>query len=319
MDGLLIIDKPSGPTSHDVVARVRRVLRERRIGHTGTLDPMASGVLPLVIGRATRLARFLPGDKAYDADIRLGWNTDTCDAQGEPVGDPYRGAWPDRMAVIEALGQFRGTFAQRPPAFSAKKIDGQRSYALARQARRGAGAGKLGPAAAATRPPALAPVPVTVHTLELLDATDDRIRLHVRCSAGFYVRSLAFDLGEALGTGAHLTGLRRTEAVGFDLSRALPLADLDGEDGPERARAATVPMAQMLAYFPALRLTDDGVRHVGFGRSIAPADCIGGFAEALAGLASTPVVRALAPDGRLVAVVDGADSAGLLHPGVVLL
>src|SRR5436190_12148679 len=125
MDGLIVIDKPEGPTSHDVVARLRRVLRERRIGHTGTLDPAASGVLPLVIGRATRLARFLSArDKSYEAVIRLGVATDTYDAHGQASGLPHSGAWPSRDEIERALDAFRGTFLQQPPAFSAKKSDG---------------------------------------------------------------------------------------------------------------------------------------------------------------------------------------------------
>src|SRR5688572_13593351 len=133
MDGLLIIDKPSGPTSHDVVARVRRALGERRIGHTGTLDPAATGVLPLVLGRATRLARFLSAsDKSYEAVVRLGVGTDTQDAAGAPSGPSYRGALPSREAIDRALDAFRGTFVQQPPAYSAKKIAGHRSYKIAR-------------------------------------------------------------------------------------------------------------------------------------------------------------------------------------------
>ena len=136
MDGLLVVDKPVGPTSHDVVARVRRVLGERRVGHTGTLDPAASGVLPLVIGRATRLARFLSGgDKSYDAVVRLGTATDTYDAETAPAEQPTLGAaMPSRAAIDLALEEFRGTFLQQPPAFSAKKIGGTRSYELARKA-----------------------------------------------------------------------------------------------------------------------------------------------------------------------------------------
>src|SRR5439155_1585496 len=133
VDGLLVIDKPAGPTSHDVVARLRRVLRERRIGHTGTLDPAATGVLPLVLGRATRLARFLSArDKQYEAVIRLGTATDTYDAQGVATGVRHQGAWPSRREIEAALATFRGTSLQQPPAFSAKKIDGKRSHKLAR-------------------------------------------------------------------------------------------------------------------------------------------------------------------------------------------
>src|SRR5437762_10622266 len=133
MDGLLVIDKPAGPTSHDVVVRIRRVLGERRVGHTGTLDPAATGVLPLVLGRATRLARFLSaGEKSYEAVVRLGIATDTQDAEGVATGAAHAGPFPARQAIDSALDAFRGTFLQQPPAYSAKKIDGRRSYRLAR-------------------------------------------------------------------------------------------------------------------------------------------------------------------------------------------
>ena len=134
-DGVLVIDKPAGPTSHDVVARVRRLLGESRIGHTGTLDPLATGVLALVVGRATRLAQFMSGDdKGYDATVRLGFPTDTRDAHGEACGVRFEGEWPSREQIDRALDAFRGTFLQQPPAFSAKKISGVRSYRIARAA-----------------------------------------------------------------------------------------------------------------------------------------------------------------------------------------
>ena len=168
MDGLLVIDKPVGPTSHDVVARVRRILGEQRVGHTGTLDPGASGVLPLVVGRATRLARFLSAaGKSYDAAIQLGVATDTGDSAGTPVGRVFQGPFPERESIDRALDAFRGTFLQQPPAYSAKKIGGKRSHRLARAASRALAALPASPAA----PPALAvlpaPVSVTVYALEL--------------------------------------------------------------------------------------------------------------------------------------------------------
>src|SRR5665213_2557754 len=200
MDGLLIIDKPAGPTSHDVVARMRRVLGERRIGHTGTLDPGASGVLPLVIGRATRLAKFLSGGrKTYEAIVRFGVATDTYDADGTQVGARSTEPPPSHDAIERALDDFRGTFTQQPPAYSAKKIDGERSYKAAR----------------ADRPTLPDPVSVTVHRLEFVRLDGDEATLRVDCSAGFYVRSLAHDLGIRLGVGAHLSALRRTVSAGL--------------------------------------------------------------------------------------------------------
>src|SRR5262245_45064533 len=136
LDGLIVIDKPSGPSSHDVVARMRRVLGERRIGHTGTLDPLATGVLPLVVGRATRLARFMnTSGKSYEAVVRLGFSTDTANAEGTAIGSPVDGDPPSRDDIEHALEAFRGTFLQQPPAFSAKKIEGERSYRMARRSR----------------------------------------------------------------------------------------------------------------------------------------------------------------------------------------
>src|SRR6266852_4830278 len=186
MDGLLIIDKPSGPTSHDVVARMRRALRERRIGHTGTLDPAATGVLLLVLGRATRLARFLSAsDKAYEAVVRLGFATDTADAQGLAIGPVLQGSLPSRDAIDRALDAFRGTFLQQPPAFSAKKIGGKRSHELARARQRSDRQSDRESDRQSDRQsdralPAAANV--TIHRLEVVGVEADRLTLIVDCS-----------------------------------------------------------------------------------------------------------------------------------------
>jgi tRNA pseudouridine55 synthase len=298
MDGLLLVDKPAGPTSHDVVARLRRALHEKRIGHTGTLDPAATGLLPLVIGRATRLAQFLDAsDKAYDATIRLGFSTDSGDAQGQAIGAAFSGPWPSRDAIDAALNEFRGTFMQQPPAFSAKKIDGQRSYKLARNARRAL----PGPPA----PPALpAPVSVTTHRIEIVSLDTDRATLSVVCSAGFYVRSLAHDLGQRLGTGAHLTALRRTRCGAFALAGAVTLDAVERE--PMLAETALVSMAAMLPDLPALTLTGDAVRRARHGQDL-PAD----------GLSGT--IRLLDEAGELVGIGLPSAIPGLLHPSVVLV
>ena len=316
MDGLLIVDKPSGPTSHDIVACVRRVLRERRVGHTGTLDPMASGVLPIVVGRATRLARFVGGDKAYVASIRLGISTDSYDALGRPAGEPSGGPWPPAAVVESALERFRGTFDQQPPAFSAKKIAGQRSYAIARRA--GGGHATAEDDAAAPLP---MPVRVTTHSIDVMDVTGDLVTLHVRCSAGFYVRSLAHDLGVALGTGAHLSVLRRVEAAGVGLDHAVSLSELSGEDARDRAEKALIPMDQMLDELPSVALNAQGVAQVRFGRDLGEPDTFSGFVEAV-DAASGPArkhVRLLDPSGHLMAMAEAAAVAGLLHPAVVLV
>jgi tRNA pseudouridine55 synthase len=220
VNGVLVVDKPLGPTSHDVVARARRALGTPRVGHTGTLDPQATGVLPLVVGKATRLAQFLSASvKEYDALVAFGRATDTYDAAGAVTEET--GRQPSAEAVEAALERFRGAFLQAPPAYSAKKVDGERAYARARRAE-------------AVTP---APVAVTVERLELTGWDGDLVCLRVRASAGFYVRSLAHDLGAALGTGAHLAGLRRILAGAFTLDDAVPFEHA-GARAPRVAPAA---------------------------------------------------------------------------------
>ena len=295
MDGLIVIDKPIGPTSHDVVARMRRVLRERRIGHTGTLDPLATGVLPLVIGRATRLARFLSGsDKVYEAVVRLGFATDTGDAEGTPLGPPSAGPLPTRPLIDEALNAFRGRFQQTPPAFSAKKVAGQRSYDLAR-ARHAPGT-------------SLAPVAVTANDLTLVALDGDLVSLTLTCSAGFYVRALARDLGERIGIGAHLVALRRTRAGELTLDQAVTLES--AERDPAAAAAHVVPLSRMLPHLPAITLDADAVRRTVQGRDLEASGV---------GSRESRFVRLLDESGDLIAIAEpSAARAGLLHPFVVL-
>jgi tRNA pseudouridine55 synthase len=351
MDGLLVVDKPAGPTSHDVVSRVRRLLGERAIGHTGTLDPMATGVLPLVLGRATRLARFLSAsDKTYDATITLGVSTDSADAAGAAIGLPYEGAMPSRDVVDRALDAFRGSFLQQPPAYSAKKIGGTRSYKLARAA-----ASPLRPRSVPA-PSLLRPssVPVVVHALELVGVDRNQVTLLVHCSAGFYVRALAHDLGAALGTGAHLSALRRTRSGEWALPDAIALDDAERE--PARAVAHIVPMARMLTHVPAVVLTPEGVRHALHGRNVGVGEIqsaagfgirdsgsggdsgfeVAGFGRrsgfgaesrfgseagsgSEAGFATLAHVRLMDADGNLVAIAEPVGAGALLHPFVVLM
>lgn len=303
MDGLLVVDKPVGPTSHDVVARVRRATGERRIGHTGTLDPRASGVLPLVLGRATRLARFLTAaDKSYTAVIRLGIATDTYDADGRPVGEPYTGPPPDRVAIERTLETFRGTFFQQPPAFSAKKVSGVRSYRTAREQRAASGG-----SSPAEPPPA---VEVTVFELRLTDVSDFRVALSLTCSSGFYVRTLAHDLGQRLGCGGHLAELRRTRSGDLSLREATPLEHIERDPGA--VGSALIPTARMLTGLPAATLTDDGVRRARHGRTLGDAEITTRTAPAAA------VTRLLDPAGDLVGIAE-TSGAGLLHPVVILM
>ena len=340
MDGLLIIDKPVGPTSHDVVARVRHVLGERRIGHTGTLDPAASGVLPLVIGRATRLAQFLStADKIYEATITLGVETDTYDGLGQRIGAPYIGPLPSRTQIERALDEFRGTFRQEPPAYSAKRVDGRRSYKIAGAAARDrqlflTGAGAPPPARSyddASRqtarhgrgrspfvPPALvalpAPVSVTAHSIEWVGMEGDGVALRVTCAAGFYVRSLAHDLGARLGTGAHLSSLRRTESGDASIADAVPLATV--ERNREAAVEALVPLARMLPRLDSVVLTDEGVRWAVNGRDLGPGVMLSGLAEPRL---TSSMIRLLDARGDLVGIGKPRGASGVLHPCVVLV
>jgi tRNA pseudouridine55 synthase len=302
MDGLLIVDKPVGPTSHDVVTSVRRALGERRIGHTGTLDPLASGVLPLVLGRATRLARFLSAsEKSYDATVRLGLATDSHDAAGEPLGDPFNGPMPDPAAVERALAAFRGTFLQHPPAFSAKKIGGVRSHTLARRQR-----------GQPAESPSAQPVTVCVSQLQLLGIEGPDLALRMTCSAGFYVRALAHDLGRALGTGAHLTALRRTRAGDLRIEDAIPLAAIVSD--AQAGRAAVVPMGRMLTAMPAASLSQEGVRRARNGRSLGQGDLCAPMPAGAEGF-----TRLIDPSGDLVGIAEPERAPGLLHPVVILV
>jgi tRNA pseudouridine55 synthase len=312
MNGILVVDKPAGPTSHDVVRRMRKVLNERSVGHTGTLDPMATGVLVLVLGRATRLAKFLSaGDKAYDATVTLGVSTDTYDAEGEPVGARHSGALPSRGEIDAALNAFRGTFLQQPPAYSAKKIGGERSYKLARS-----GTGLSRAPHGEVRPQ---PVSVTARAIEVLVVRGAEVTLQVECSAGFYVRSLAHDLGQRLGTGAHLSALRRTRSGEFTLAGAYTL-DMAVEQDPDEIAGFIIPMGQALSAFPSAVLTSEGVLRASHGRDLTPADVERAPSTRDPAPATPPAyVRLLDRDGGLVGIAEPAATPGLLHPSIVLV
>ena len=276
-----------------MVVCARRSLGISRIGHTGTLDPQASGVLPLVLGQATRLAQHLTAsDKEYEATIRFGIVTDTHDAAGAIVEES--GRVPTAAAIEAALDRFKGTFAQTPPVYSAKMVDGERSYVRAR-------AGKPRQAAA---------VAVTTHDVQLLSHDDARVTLRVRCSAGFYVRALAHDLGQALGTGAILDGLVRTEAAGFRLADALPFASLVTAPRAELRRHVR-PMEALLQDLPPARLTSDGVRWAVHGRELGPRELEHPLTDIPA------LVRLIGPDGRIIGLAEPAKTPGFLHPAVI--
>jgi tRNA pseudouridine55 synthase len=298
LDGVLVVDKTEGPTSHDVVTIARRALGLSRIGHTGTLDPMATGVLPLVIGRATRLAQFLTAsDKTYEAAVAFGRTTDTYDASGKTMTECDRR--PTRDAIAAALERFRGTFDQTPPVFSAKNIDGERSYDLARR-------GKL---KEGDHPK---PVTVRVNRLELLSFDGHTARLEMEVAAGFYVRSLAHDLGGALDCGAVLTALRRTRSGQFALDRAVPLADLL-QAPRESVIARLVPFGELLPELPSVTLRSaTQLERLKNGVEMGPNDLV-------APLPTLPaIVRLFGPEGDLVGLAKPGKSPGFLHGWVVL-
>jgi tRNA pseudouridine55 synthase len=247
--GVLRVDKPVGPTSHDAVAAVRRALHTRRVGHTGTLDPFASGLLLVCVGQATRVAEYLSGlDKRYTATVRLGSATDTDDVTGATISQADAGAVTED-AVEQVLATMRGTILQRPPAYSAKKRDGERAYAAAR----------------AGRPMLLEPVAVVIHDLRTTSFTLPDIELDVRCGSGTYIRAIARDLGEALGVGAHLTALRRTAVGAHSVDDAVPLDDLGDE---ARLAGALMSTAEALSHLPSVQLDARQVADVRHGRAI---------------------------------------------------
>ncbi|MGH7585309.1 MAG: tRNA pseudouridine(55) synthase TruB [Gemmatimonadales bacterium] len=280
MNGLLLVDKPAGPTSHDVVAQVRRALGTRAVGHAGTLDPFATGLLVVLVGRATRLARYLAVlPKVYRATAVLGARTDTDDATGEVLAG-NRGPLPASREVVAAvLESLVGARLQRPPAYSAKKVAGVRSYRLAR---RGAAID-------------LAPVEVVVHEADLLEWKPPALTFRVSVGSGTYVRALARDLGETLGCGAHLSALRR-EAIGaMRVEEAVALDDITA--------AALGPMTRAVAHLPLVPLDPDAVRAVGHGRAVPSPGSLEGSV-------------ALVADGELLAV--GRADGDWLRPEVVL-
>ncbi len=232
MNGVLVLDKPEGKTSFDVVAEVRRRLKVKKAGHTGTLDPFATGLLPICLGEATRLAGLITeGDKSYEATVRLGASTDTQDLTGKVLAEAPVPTLT-REQIEQALERFRGEIDQAPPMFSAVKVDGKRLYELAR---RGEQVERV------TRK-------VVVHRLELLELALPELKLAVRCSKGTYVRTLGHDLGEALGCHAHLTALRRVESAGFRLEQAITLREL-AED-PAAAATRLISPRDALASLP---------------------------------------------------------------------
>lgn len=290
MDGILNLNKPYGLTSHDVVDRIRRLAGQRQVGHAGTLDPLATGVLLVCLGSATRLAEFLmDSPKLYRAHVRLGVTTDTYDAEGAVIAE--RPVEVGREDVERALERFRGPILQVPPMFSALKKDGRPLYRLAR---RGETVDR-------------APRRVEIYRLDLVEWRPPDLTLEVLCSPGTYIRSLAHDLGEALGCGAYLAGLVRLASGEFRLEDAVDLEGLTRE----RLAEVLLPPDVALRRFPALHLTPAEARAIGYGQDIP--DRWGLTGQETTGL----LARAYGPDGSLLAVLEFS-GRGTWHPKKVL-
>ena len=273
IDGLLVIDKPVGLTSHDVVQRVRRWAGQRRVGHLGTLDPLATGVLPIALGEATKLSQLLThGDKGYRGVIRLGIETTTYDPEGDTTATS-NGPWPGGDTVAKCLERFVGRVEQVPPPFSAVKRGGQTAYRLARRG----------------EPVVLEPRPVTFYRIDLLRYEPPDLELDVMCSAGTYLRSLAHDLGGELGTFGHLASLARTVSGPFTLDQAVALAELD-----DLPRGRVIPMVAATG-LPSYDVDARTARRVGLGVQLGRHEVRGAPAEG---------VLQLVHKGRLVALME---------------
>jgi tRNA pseudouridine55 synthase len=293
MDGVLVVDKPEGITSHDVVNRLRRLTGIRRIGHLGTLDPIATGVLPLALGRATRLAQFfLHRDKTYDAVIRFGFATDTYDRAGRPAGEE-KPVELQREQLEEMIASYRGEFEQAPPPVSAKKVHGVAAYKLARN----------------NQPVELRPVTVRVDEFELLEIEGPRVRVRVRCSAGAYLRALAHDMGQKLGVGAHVDNLRRLAAGEFTIEMARTLDELEALAREDCFEEALIPSTSLLPEAPVEHVDAATAAQILHGRDfrVSPFRVRSG----------SRFVKAIDMQGRLVAIGE-VRLPNLYHPIVVL-
>jgi tRNA pseudouridine55 synthase len=286
LDGAIILDKPQGITSHDTVVSARRILSEPRIGHLGTLDPFATGVLVLLVGGATRLARFYQDrDKAYEGLIRFGYSTSTFDSTGAPTSAPTVPAL-DEESMRRRFAELLGTHLQQPPAFSAKKISGTPAYRLARKGKE----------------VQLAAVPVTIHELEVVSVESPCVRFRARVSSGTYLRSLAQELGERTGLGAHLAELRRTAVGEFAEDRAVSLPRLE-----ERVRCGEPPviaLEKLLPELPAWTLSASEAKAALHGNNLR--------------LPSEAAWLRLLDEAGRVRAIAGRVGAGLYHPGIVL-
>jgi tRNA pseudouridine55 synthase len=303
VSGVLVIDKPAGITSHDVVARVRKILHQRQVGHFGTLDPFATGVLPVSVGKATRFAQFyLKSRKAYEGTIHFGYSTDTYDATGDATSEAVAVAL--EASVLEGyFCQFTGRVLQTPPPYSAKRVGGVRAYKLARQ----------------HKPVNLAPVEVEIYALELLSLQGAEVQFAVECSGGTYVRSLAHDFGQKMGCGAYLAGLRRTAVAEFTLDRAVTLERLQDVALEGNVESCIVRMEALLPDCPELVVRGREETSVRHGHAFELAQALRPGRGAAPGNApAMNLLKILGPERRLIAVARHVSGA-IYHPNLVLV
>jgi tRNA pseudouridine55 synthase len=303
MDGLFLVDKPSGLTSHDVVARIRRRLGGAKTGHFGTLDPLATGLLIVAAGKAVRLNPFYASlDKAYEGRIRLGIATDTYDAEGVPAGEPAA-VLPPPEAVAAAVRRLTGPLDQVPPPFSAKKLAGRPLYSYARKG----------------RTVEARPVRVVIREFTAVPAEPPDLLFSVRCSSGTYIRSLAHDLGQALGCGAYLAGLRRTAVGDFRIEDARTLEGLEEALAAGAGKDLIIPLDLLLTDIPAVALDAEGREFVRNGRTLPPARFVSGTVSLSAASENSGVVRLIDPDGHLVGLAKTGEMSGSLTPHLVFI
>ena len=293
MDGVIVVDKPAGWTSHDAVNKLRRLAGTRRVGHLGTLDPAATGVLPLVVGRATRLSQFYArSEKVYDAVIHFGYATDTYDSDGQPIGEG-RNFPVDSDMLEQHLYEFRGEIRQVPPPISAKKVGGKPAYRLARK----------------NIDVDLKPVEVIIHSLKLLAVNGAEARIEVHCSAGTYLRSIAHDLGRSVGCGAFLKSLRRLRCGDFELDQARNIEGLQELAAAGRLEEVVIPAAGLLPQFPNETVDAITEKQIRQGRDFR----VSPFRVAR----SQRYVKAVTAGGELIAIGE-ARLPNVYHPIVVL-
>ncbi|MFB0566876.1 MAG: tRNA pseudouridine(55) synthase TruB [Candidatus Aminicenantaceae bacterium] len=307
MDGLILINKKQGCTSHDVIVEIRKILHIRKIGHFGTLDPLATGLMLVAVGKATRLfPYFSKADKLYNGQIRLGISTDTYDSMGKPISREKK-ELPEKSKILEAIKEFEGAIDQIPPPYSAKKYRGKPLYTLARKEKEFE----------------LRPSQVFIHFFKLRKYHPPLLDFEVKCSSGTYIRSLAQDLGQILGCGAHLSTLTRIEVGSFKLSNALSLEEIKKFSGNGRTEHFLIPLEFLLPQFPKIILKETCVPLVKNGNMVSNGDIVRAIHQDSSKNSSISqeqetIFRLFSLDGKLIALAKKIPDKNILHPFLVI-